>query len=170
MGGHMGRGGWRGGIRSIGGGRVPVVVATVLAAGMLGFGAIAVSCGAEPRGGGSTSTRPVTTSVGDVRDDVSSSVPSSLAVTTSGLASVTSRTIAQVFAELARSKAPMYIYGLTGVKRETVMPGAWWPVLYLQAPSEYEGPLVSNPRVSGGQGGAAQKWVRWLGTPRSCMR
>jgi hypothetical protein len=155
MRGHMGYGERRTGGRSVGGGRVRVVVA-VLVAGMLGVCGVVVGCGTDPRDGGSTSTQLVTTSVGDVKDEVPSSVPSSLAVATSELSSVKSRTIARVLADLARSRAPMPIYGLTGLEPETDISAHWWPVLYLQAPAEYEGPLAPNPRVSSGQDGMAE--------------
>lgn len=54
-----------------------------------------------------------------------------------------------VFAALAQALAPMPVYGLSDLPSGVTMAAEWWPVVEREAPSDYEGPVIANPRVSG---------------------
>lgn len=155
MRGEIGSSGRWGTRRPIGGRRAPLLV-FMLTAAILGVYGIAVGCGTGPPDVGSADPGLTATSVGHARNELSSREPSTLAVADFGSSSSTARRLTGIFADLARSMAPLHIYGLVEVERETIVPADWWPVLYLQGPAEYEGPLVANPRVSACQDGAAE--------------
>jgi hypothetical protein len=72
------------------------------------------------------------------------------ATSTSAAASAEDPTeLAEVFADLARESGLMPVYGLTDLPSGVTIAAQWWPVVELAAPSEYKGPAVRNPRVSG---------------------
>jgi hypothetical protein len=54
-----------------------------------------------------------------------------------------------VFADLAQALAPMPVYGLDELPSGVIMAPEWWPVVEIEVPSEYDGPAIANPRVSG---------------------
>jgi hypothetical protein len=56
--------------------------------------------------------------------------------------------VGQVFVDLARSVAPMPVYGVSELPDEVTVPPEWWPAVDCDTPSDYEGPVVLNPRVS----------------------
>ncbi len=76
--------------------------------------------------------------------------PTTEAPSTSGTV-VPEDSLAQLMADLARSAAPMPIYGLPQLPVGATVAAQWWPVVELESPTEYDGPPVANPRMSGGQ-------------------
>lgn len=88
------------------------------------------ACG-EDRSGVSSVVDPVATSVAPATTETAS--------------------VARVFAELAEATAPMTVYGLAELPEGATVPAEWWPIVDMETPSEYAGPSVANPRVSGGQ-------------------
>jgi hypothetical protein len=59
---------------------------------------------------------------------------------------------APLFVNLAESVAPMPVYGLAEIPAGAAVPAEWLPVIDLDDPAAYEGPVTPNPRVLGGDG------------------
>jgi hypothetical protein len=57
--------------------------------------------------------------------------------------------IAQVFAQIADVMAPAPTYGMAELPSGITIAATWWPVPLMAAPTDYEGPVVSNPRITG---------------------
>jgi hypothetical protein len=70
--------------------------------------------------------------------------------------------IAQVFAQIAEVMAPAPTYEMTEIPSRTAVAATWWPVLFMAAPTDYEGAVVSNPRI-GGEGPGEQEVQLVLG-------
>lgn len=61
--------------------------------------------------------------------------------------------VGELFARLACEVAPMSVFGLSDLAPEMSIPEEWWPVLDTRSPTEYRGPIVGNPRITGDQPG-----------------
>jgi hypothetical protein len=57
--------------------------------------------------------------------------------------------VGAIFTELAQTLAPMPVYGLRDLPSGLTIASEWWPVVALDTPSDYDGPVETNPRVSG---------------------
>jgi hypothetical protein len=57
--------------------------------------------------------------------------------------------ITEAFAQIAEVTAPAPTYGIAEIPSKMAVAATWWPVLFMAAPTDYEGPLVSNPRITG---------------------
>jgi hypothetical protein len=72
--------------------------------------------------------------------------------------------IAQVFAQIAEVMALAPTYEMTELPSGITIAATWWPVLFMAAPTDYEGPVVSNPRIGGeGPGGHEVQLVLAMG-------
>lgn len=66
-----------------------------------------------------------------------------------GIASVAPAPYVPAFVDLARAVGPMPVYGLNELPAGVTVAADWWPVVDVEDPSQYGGPAVANPRVSG---------------------
>ena len=67
--------------------------------------------------------------------------------------------VARLFADLARTLAPLTVYGLSELPPGASIAAEWWPALSMDSPSDYHGPIVANPRVSDSPQGSQEAQV-----------
>jgi hypothetical protein len=122
-------------------------------------------CGPEPAttSDAGTSEASATTATGAASTSTSAPEPAtpstSVSSSTSDSSPPSQSTIARLFGDLARTSAPMPVYGLTELPAGCSIPAEWWPVLSLESRAAYEGPAVLNPRVVGEEQGAQEAEV-----------
>lgn len=122
-------------------------------------------CGPEPATTSDPGASEASASTATGAASTSTSAPEPATTSTSVFSSTSDSsppsqsTIARLFGDLARTSAPMPVYGLTELPAGSSVPAEWWPVLSLESPAAYEGPAVPNPRVVGEQQGAQEAEV-----------
>lgn len=141
------------------------IAALALCLGVLSGGGIAFGCGTGqgPLSPSSSGVSATSTASGGSSATTATSLSSSTTAATNAPSPTTTvpgsppqAAIAQVFADIAQATAPTPAYGLAELPPGIAIPAAWWPVLSMTAPADYEGPVVSNPRITG-EGPGAQE-------------
>lgn len=134
------------------------MAALALCLGVLSVGVVASACATaqELLSSGTSGVAPTTTASGEpastiATDPASSSTAATGAPSTTATAAASGPqiTITQIFAQIAQAAAPRPTYGLTELPSGAAIAPQWWPVLFMAAPTDYEGPVVSNPRITG---------------------
>lgn len=134
------------------------VAALTLCLGVFSAGGTAAGwgCGQAPLSPGSSEASasptasgapPATTATNLASSTIAATNASSSTAIAAGSPSLSA--IARVFADIGKVMAPTPIYGLIELPSGSAIPAAWWPVLSTTAPADREGPVVSNPRITG---------------------
>ncbi len=55
----------------------------------------------------------------------------------------------EVFADLAAAVSPMPVYAPAELPKGVTLAEEWWPVVDLETPADYDGPVAENPWISG---------------------
>ncbi len=121
----------------------------------------ATGCGSERVPGDSATSLTMTSAVSPSSSISTTTVTATQTSLSSTPASVVeSRSdVAELFGELARTMAPLPVYGLEELPLEVSLPTKWWPVLSVDLPSDYDGPDVANPWVSDSPPGTQEAQV-----------
>jgi hypothetical protein len=90
---------------------------------------------------------------GGQRADELVAVPTTMTTTTGVTNAGDTGGATGVFVELAKAVPSMPIYGPSELPGGVTVASVWWPVLDAEGPEGYEGPVVANPRIAGGDGG-----------------